>query len=336
MNILITGGSGFLGSHVADALSDAGHCVTVFDIHQSPYLRSDQTMLTGDLLDMGRLEPCLQDIDVVYHFAGIADIDECKVRPVDTARINIMGTVQLLEACRKTCVQRFVFASSAYVYSDTGFFYRSSKQACESFIENYAELYDLKYTCLRYGSLYGPRADERNSIYKLIRQAVKEEKIIYRGTGEEFREFIHVQDAAKSSVKILDPEYENTYITLTGREKMRYADLLEMIKEMLGNKITIEIEPSTRKAHYRITPYSFSPKLGLKLVNNPHVDMGQGLLQCIAELFEKLHSEKSADLDVFKKLHLEKSANLGVFINNAGHRAYHEQQMDLPVLPPST
>ncbi len=306
MNILITGGSGFLGSHVADALSDANHNVTIFDIHESPYLRPDQIMLTGDLMDLDQLDQCVQDMDVVYHFAGIADIDECKERPVDTARINIMGTVQLLEACRKAGVRRFVFASSAYVYSNLGFFYRSSKQACESFIENYAELYDLKYTCLRYGSLYGPRADERNSIYKLIRQAVKEGKITYQGTGEELREFIHVQDAAQSSIKILLPEYENTYITLTGREKMRYVDLLDMIKEMLGNTITIEIEPSTRKAHYRITPYNFSPKLGLKLANNPHVDMGQGLLQCISEIFEKMHSEKTV--------------KLGVFVNDNNHR----------------
>jgi len=301
MNIIVTGGSGFLGSHVADALSDAGHNVIIFDIHESPYLRDDQIMLTGDLMDISRIEAQLQNMDVVYHFAGIADINECKERPVDTARINILGTVQLLEACRKMAVQRFIFASSAYVYSDAGFFYRSSKQACESFIENYAELYDLKYTCLRYGSLYGPRADERNSIYKLIQQAVKESKITYQGTGEELREFIHVQDAAQSSIKILEPEYENSYITLTGREKMRYADLLDMIKEMLGNKISIEIEPSTRKAHYRITPYNFSPKLGLKLVNNPHVDMGQGLLQCISEIFEKIHSEKTAELGVFVK-----------------------------------
>ena len=234
---------------------------------------------------------------------GIADIDECTIRPVDTARINILGTVQLLEAYRKAEVQRFVFASSAYVYSDAGFFYRSSKQACESFIENYSELYDLKYTCLRYGSLYGPRSDERNSIYKLIRQAVNEGKITYRGTGEELREFIHVQDAAQSSVKILEPEYENTYITITGVEKMRYIDLLDMIKEMLGNKISIEIEPSTRKAHYRITPYNFSPKLGLKLSSNPHVDMGQGLLQCIADIFERTHSEKTAELGIFVNNH---------------------------------
>ena len=164
MNILVTGGSGFLGSHVADALSDEGHQVVVFDTHTSPYLRSDQKMQVGDILDAELLKKCLQGIDVVYHFAGIADIDDCKARPLDTARVNILGTVTLLEACREAGIERFVFASSAYVYSNSGYFYRSSKQACESYIENYAQLYGMKYTCLRYGSLYGPRADSRNSI----------------------------------------------------------------------------------------------------------------------------------------------------------------------------
>jgi UDP-glucose 4-epimerase len=298
MNILVTGGAGFLGSHVADSLSDAGHNVTIFDIRISPYLRSDQNMITGDLMNEEEMNSLVKGMDVVYHFAGIADIDECKVKPVDTARINILGTVNLLEACRKVMVQRFIFASSAYVYSDAGYFYRTSKQACESFIENYSELFNLKYTCLRYGSLYGPRADERNSIYRLIQQALQNGKISYQGSGEELREFIHVLDAAQSSVKVLEIEYENTYITLTGREKMRYADLLEMIREMMGNKIDVEITPSSRKAHYRITPYNFSPKLGLKLTSNPHIDMGQGLLQCLAEMYEQIHHEKQQELGV--------------------------------------
>lgn len=71
------------------------------------------------------------------------------------------------------------------------------------------------------------------------------------------------------------------------------TDLLEMIKEMMGNRLEIDISPSTRKAHYRITPYNFSPKLGLKMTNNPHIDMGQGLLQCISEIYEQIHQEKS-------------------------------------------
>lgn len=238
---------------------------------------------------------------MVYHFAGIADIDECAVRPVDVAKYNILGTVQLLEACHKVGIKRFIFASSAYVYSVSGSFYAASKQVCETFIENFSKLYNLNYTCLRYGSLYDKRADDRNSIYRLIKQAIQYDKIVYHGTGEEIREFIHVIDAAQISVSILRPEFENQHIILTGTEKMRYIDLLEMIKEMLGNKIDIETLPSERKAHYKITPYNFSPKLGRKMVNNPHIDIGQGLLQCMAEAYEKVHGEKYKDLGLFIK-----------------------------------
>ena len=290
MRILVTGGSGFLGSHVADALSEANYEVTIFDIHESPYLRSDQKMVVGDILDISLHEKTVADQDIVYHFAAIADIDECAQRPVDTVRYNILGTAQLLEICRKPAIKRFVFASSAYVYSDRGYFYRTSKQACELLLEDFHSLYGLSYTSLRYGSLYGERADDHNSIYKIIAQALSENKITYHGTGEELREFIHVKDAAQGSVQILNPQYENQHIILTGTQTMLYKDLLEMVREMLGGKISIEVVASDRDAHYKITPYNFSPKLGKKLIINPHIDMGQGLLLCMAELYEKIRN----------------------------------------------
>jgi UDP-glucose 4-epimerase len=299
MKILVTGGSGFLGSHVADALSDAGHSVTVFDLSESPYRRREQKMVVGDLMDQDLLKRTVSEHDIVYHFAGIADVDECVRRPVEVAQINILGTVGLLDACRTADIKRFVFASSAYVFSDAGFFYRSSKQACESFIEDYHKLFGLNYTCLRYGSLYGERADERNSIYRLIRQAITEGKITYHGQGDEVREFIHVRDAARSSVKILDSEFENAHIILSGNEKLLYIQLLEMVKEIIGNNIEIEILPSTRKAHYKLSPYNFSPKLGRKLTSNPHIDMGQGLLLCMAELYEKVHGRGYDEMGMF-------------------------------------
>lgn len=292
MKILLTGGSGFLGSHVADALSNAGHDVTIFDIHHSPFLRKDQRMLVGDILDEIEVNKAVKNQEVVYHFAGIADIDECAKRPVDTAKYNILATVYLLEACRNNNIKRFVFASSAYVFSDAGYFYRISKQACESFIENFYELYGLSYTCLRYGSLYGDRADERNSIYKLLKDAILTKKITYRGEGDEIREFIHVRDAAQSSIDILDEKYENQNIILTGTEKFTYFQLLETIKEIMKNKVKIDIHPSSRKAHYKLTPYNFIPKFGKKIVCNHHIDMGQGLLLCMAEIYEKFHSDK--------------------------------------------
>lgn len=284
MRIFVTGGSGFLGSHVCDALSDAGHDVTIFDVQPSPYLREDQRMITGDILDRKALEEYLEGMDVVYHFAGIADIDECAEKPVETARVNIMGTVQLLDICARIGIKRFVFASSVYVFSASGYFYRSSKRACEGFIDDFAQQYGLKYTCLRYGSLYGPRADMRNSIYRLLKEAMQTGRMVYKGNGEEQREYIHVLDAARSSVEILDPKFENQNVILTGIERYRYIELLEMIQEIFGGGVELDIEPTDRKAHYRLTPYSFTPTLGHKLVNNPYVDFGQGILECLKEL----------------------------------------------------
>jgi UDP-glucose 4-epimerase len=296
MKILVTGGAGFLGSHVADALTEAGHEVTIFDIRKSPYLSDNQKMVIGDILDSETVTRAIDGNQVVYHFAGIADIDECTEKPVETAHYNIIGTIKLLEGCRDVGVQRFIFASSAYVYSNSGYFYRSSKQACESYIENYNELYGLPYTCLRYGSLYGDRSDDRNSIYKMIKQAFTDGKITYCGNGDEIREFIHVKDAAQSSVEVLKDEYENQHIILTGYERFTYKQLVEMIVEIIGNNISVEFKPSTRAAHYKITPYNFSPKLGKKLVNNPHIDMGQGMLQCMAEIYEKCYSNKHTEM----------------------------------------
>jgi UDP-glucose 4-epimerase len=292
MNILVTGGAGFLGSHVADALSEAGHRVTVLDLQDSPYLRQDQKMVRGDILDEKLIAAVIREQDVVYHFAGIADIDECARQPVETVTANILGTVMVLEACRQASIKRFVFASSAYVYSDAGYFYRTSKQACESYIENYSELFGMPYTCLRYGSLYGERAGEKSSLYRIIRQAIQEGKITYYGSGDEIRELLHVRDAAQCSVRILAAEFANQHIIIAGTQSMRYRDILAMINEMLANKIAIEILPSTRKAHFKITPYNFSPKLGKKLVANPHIDLGQGLLLCMANIYEAIHHEK--------------------------------------------
>jgi len=299
MKVIVFGGAGFLGSHVADALTDAGYKVTVFDIKESPYIRSEQRMVVGNILDDDLVNREVSEHQVVYHLAGIADIDECAVKPVETAKYNILGTVQLLDACRGAAIERFVFASSAYVYSDFGYFYKTSKQACEAYIEDYHKLFGLNYTILRYGSLYGERSDERNSIYKIIRQALSEKKIIYHGTGDEIREYIHVRDAAMNSVAILDQKYKNQNIILTGQNAMRYSDLLEMVQEMVGDEVQIEIVPAERKAHYKITPYNFSPKLGRKMVGDTQIDMGQGLLLCMAEVYEKLHNQKSTDFGLF-------------------------------------
>jgi len=292
MKVIVFGGAGFLGSHTADALTEKGHEVTIFDKIKSPYSKKNQKMIVGNILDRESVKKAVKGKDIVYNFAGIADISKASKTPVDTIEHNILGNTIILDECRKNKIKRFVFASTLYVYSKSGGFYRSSKQSCELIIENYQEVYGVPYTILRYGSLYGPRADEHNYIYKTIKQAVEKGKIVSFGEPDDLREYIHVEDAARYSVDILDKEYENQYVILTGNQPMRRKDLLVMIKEMINKDLDIKYEPQESKVHYEITPYSFSPKIAMKYSGKYHLDLGQGVLQCINEVYKKCHPHK--------------------------------------------
>lgn len=291
MKAIVFGGSGFLGSHIADALSERGHEVRIFDCCPSPYRKDNQEMIVGDILDEDAVHNAIAGCDVVYNLAAIADIDECRKRPLDTAKINVLGNNIVLEMARLEKVRRYVFASSVYIYSDSGAFYRTSKRACELFIHDYYDQFGLEYTILRYGSLYGRRADERNSVCRILKEALTTGRIVYCGTGEEEREFIHVEDAAQASVDILSPDFANQQVTLTGPRVMKYHEFLEMVSEILGNMVVIEYRERRSNTHYKITPHTFSPKLGKKYVANLHIDIGQGLLDCLSEIYDKLYDE---------------------------------------------
>ena len=111
--VVVIGGSGFIGSHTADELSKQGYNVTIFDTRLSPWLRPDQNMVEGDILDVDALNCALKDTDIVYHFAGISDINEASDRPLDAINLNIMGTASVLDVVSKLNVGRFVYASIA-------------------------------------------------------------------------------------------------------------------------------------------------------------------------------------------------------------------------------
>ncbi len=291
MKITLFGGAGFLGSHVCDKLSEAGHDVTVVDLRPSPYLRPDQTMITGNILDEELVARAVDGADMVFNYAGIADIGEANRRPVDTARINVLGNVIALEACRKAGVKRYVFASSLYVYGKSGGFYRCSKQACELYIENYQAMHGLDYTILRYGSLYGSRADIRNAINRFVAEALEKGAITYYGSPTALREYIHVEDAALCTVEVLKPEYANENIVLSGNQPMRVGDLFKMIGEMLGKDIEVVYQHDPNSGHYQITPYAFMPKVGKKMTPILTTDLGQGILRVMEEVHREMHPD---------------------------------------------
>ena len=283
--VLVIGGSGFMGSHTADLLSDNGYIVTILDKVKSPWLREDQTMLVGDAMDSNVLTSAMNKIDYVFYFAGIADIAEAKVNPYKTIEVNIMGLTKALEAGVKNNIAKFVYASTMYVYSAQGSFYRASKQAAEVIIEAYQENYQLSTVLLRYGSLYGPRSQNWNGIKGFARQVVNHGAIEYLGNGSEIREYIHVKDAAKLSVKALHDDYENKAITITGNQSMRVADMFSMLFEIAGKEFNVKyLDDQLGASHYGNTPYRYTPKPSLKVIPTEFVDLGQGLLDIVEEI----------------------------------------------------
>ncbi len=281
MQVCVIGGSGFLGSHVADQLSAAGHDVRIYDRTPSPWLQPGQTMLVGDLLAFEALREAVKGCDAVYNFAALADLNDALDKPIETVKINVLGNVHVLEACRQQGVKRFIYASTVYVYSREGGFYRCSKQAAEHYVEEYQQVYGLDYTVLRYGSLYGPRADHSNGLYRIVKSALETGVLRYEGSPDSLREYIHVEDAARASVAALNDDFRNQSVVLTGQEPMRVLDLLEMLAEILGLKNAVEFIAGEQPGHYVRTPYAYQPKLGRKYAPPMHVDLGQGLLQLI-------------------------------------------------------
>ena len=283
--VAVTGGSGFLGSHVVDALLGLNHEVKIIDLTPSPYVNPSVQMLIGDIGDEKFLMGCLVDVDYVFHLAAIADLNKAETMPVETAEINVLASVVLFKVCsRLPNIKRVIFGSSVYVYSDKGGFYRCSKQAAEVYLEEFNNATGLNYTILRYGSLYGPRCDDSNGIYRLLKTFMYSDSIEYSGTDSDKREYIHVYDAAKLSCEILNEKYINKTIVLTGNYRFEIQELFTLFKEILGKEVEINYFNSNSSKHYSQTPYRYMPKAGTKLVSNEFVDIGQGIIQLVNDL----------------------------------------------------
>lgn len=291
MKVIIIGGAGFLGSHVADELSHAGHKVTIYDRLPSKWIAENQQMIVGDLLDESSLGKAIEGNEAVYNFAGISDLNHALNKPLETVSLNIYGNVLALDLSRRLGVKRFMYASSLYVYSREGGFYRCSKQSAEHYIEEYQKIYELDYTIMRYGSIYGPRSNSENGLFRIIKSALELGKISYQGSPEAMREYIHVIDAARASVAALKDEFKNQSLVLTGQQSIKIKDLLMMVAEILGNPEPINFIEGAYEGHYIRTPYAYQPKLG-RVYNLPlHVDLGEGLI----ELIEDIRSSTSGD-----------------------------------------
>ena len=281
--VVVIGGSGFLGTEVAKELLDRGHKVRIFDKNAPQIFHKNLKFIKGNISDNKKLESSIKNSSYVYNFAGIADLDYGVSQPIKSIEQNILATVNMLNFCKKYKVKRYIYASTIYVYSEKGGFYRCSKQAAENYIEEFYKKFKLNFTILRYGSLYGPGAGNNNGLSRIISNSIKKKKVIYEGGPNTIREYIHVYDAAKSSVDVLDKKFANKSIILKGEYPIHMKDLLKTISEILGLK-KILFKKVKNENHYEQTPYSYIPKLGIKYKPDTYVDFGQGILQLIDSL----------------------------------------------------
>ena len=288
-NILVFGGFGFLGHYLVNELLNRCYEVTVADIHENEEFASKITYVKCDITSKENVENVFKNkqFDIVYNLAGFANLDTAIKYPLETIKLNVIGNMHILEGCVKNNISRFVYASSAYAMSNKGSFYGISKLASEKIVEEYLKKYSLPFTILRYGSVYSERSYNNNYIYNLIRSAVLEGEINHNGDGNELREYIHAADASKLSVDVIESEgFKNLHVILTGNERMKRSDLFNMVKEILNDKVEINYKNDGCHNHYNFTPYSFEPSVSKKLSANPHIDMGQGLLECVRSVYK--------------------------------------------------
>lgn len=291
MKAMITGGAGFVGRHLVRELARKKIPVVVYDRMpiKEMTIRTREwesvSCVEGDIQDFDLLRKTMKGCDLVFHTAAIADIDEARKDPVRTMDVNVSGTAKCLEAARRNNVGRFLLASSVYASGNHGSFYSVSKKACESLAKAYYEDFGLEYTILRYGSLYGREPNHWNFIYTVCRELLTKGEFTYTSSPDAIREYIHINDAARETVRIAcDPGYACKSVLITGHQKLRMKEFFDMIEEILGKKIVIRYAKSKRQRHYIRTPYSFDVDVPVRINLSNYVDISEGILDCLKEV----------------------------------------------------
>jgi UDP-glucose 4-epimerase len=258
-NIAVTGGSGFIGSHVVDALVDAGHKVTVVDHRVRPH-RPDVSYEDVDLLDLSSVIAATRGAEHVFHLAAVSNVNHAFKYPVYSTSLNVLGTTHVLEAARIHGGQRVHLASTVWVYNGApgeglvdesvpfylpaaGHIYTASKMAAEMICHNYQQLYQVPFTILRYGIPYGPRMREELLIPIFIRRALEGQPLQVSGDGRQYRNFVYVQDLAKAHIAALATTAANHVYNLEGLRRVSVLEVAERIRKLVGDHVQIVFTP---------------------------------------------------------------------------------------------
>ncbi|MEA2272257.1 MAG: UDP-glucose 4-epimerase, partial [Solirubrobacteraceae bacterium] len=255
--MLVTGGSGFIGSHVVDVLAKRGYEPRIFDLRESPHHEPGEVDThLGDATDATALTEAMEGCDAVVHLAAMADVGHVKDDPAGAERLNARATAAVLEAARATGVRRVVYGSTIWVYSDCeptevdestplahpAHLYSATKLAGELYCRSYKELYDVDYTILRFGIPYGPRARVAAVVPAMVERALGGEPLTIAGDGSQGRRFVYVEDLAAGVVEGLRPQAANRVYNLAGNETTTIAEIAHTVKDLLGDVEIVHTE----------------------------------------------------------------------------------------------
>ena len=288
--ILIFGSSGFLGQHLVSLLKKDNEIIQ-FDINSSEDSICDSNFIQGSILDTELVLTAAKDVDIVYHFAAMTDLDIVNNNPAKAIEVNIAGTSNILDACIKEKVERFIFSSSVYVYSQFGGVYKSTKQACELLIEDFDKMHGLNYTILQLGSVYGPGAKQTNLISRLIKEALTTDQFQHSGSGVEERQYIFVKDVVNALINIANSQYKNKKVILLGSESVRISQLMEMISSQLEKDIYKMFKKDGYGIHYKSSPFQTDPKGAIYYKLESPTPLKDGLRETIKFIQEELSNQ---------------------------------------------
>ena len=281
--VIILGGSGFLASHLIDLFEKNKRKTVIFDKFRNRKNTKTTKFIYGDILDKKKLLKTINAGDIVYHFAAVSDLDEANKNHLKAIEVNILGTVNVLEACVKKKAKKLIFSSSIYARSEQGGFYSTTKLSCEMLIERYAKKFGLRYTIVRFGSLYGEKSNYFNNIKNLISQGLNNNKIIRNSEGNEIRNYINVKDAVKICSSLIKNKYDNKYFNLVGKEKKTMKEVVNIIAKILKvKKIVFKKNPNDNN-HYLINPYTYKTRIGKIITPKKAIKFSLGIKNIIDE-----------------------------------------------------
>jgi len=302
--ILVTGGAGFIGSHIVDRLLKEGFEVIVIDDlstglseniahHQN---RKDFHFIKGDIRNAALVKKVVEDVDAVFHEAALVSVPRSIENPLLTNEINVTGTLNLLEACTHADVKRFIYASSTAIYGETETLpqhemlmpqpispYAVSKLAAENYVKIYHKVYGLNTVCLRYFNVYGPRqtyGPYSGVITIFINRLLKNEPPIIYGDGEQTRDFINVQDVVAANMLALTKKTAiGEVLNVATGTPTTIKQLLETLQQIMNTNLKpTYADPRSGDIRHSYADMTNAKKL---LRYNPKVSLRNGLTQLV-------------------------------------------------------